>query len=71
MSRSPAAPRIHRRPNRPARPWLGLYATEVGNRIAIAGVTGRGPAKAADVRAGDLVIAIAGYLYARYAKRAQ
>lgn len=48
------------RPMKPARPWLGLYATEVGNRIAVAGVTGRGPAKAADVRTGDLIINVAG-----------
>ena len=25
------------RPNRPARPWLGLYATEVGNSVAVLG----------------------------------
>src|SRR5262249_55890792 len=23
------------RPNRPARPWLGLYATEIGNNVAV------------------------------------
>ena len=48
------------RPNKPPRPWLGLYATEVGNRIAIAGVSGRGPAKTADVRAGDIILMCAG-----------
>jgi S1-C subfamily serine protease len=48
------------RPNRPARPWLGLYATEVGNRIAIAGISGRGPAKTADLRAGDIVMSVGG-----------
>ena len=48
------------RPRRPARPWLGLYATEVGNRIAIAGVTGRGPAKSADLRAGDVIMSVNG-----------
>ncbi len=44
------------RPNRPARPWLGLYATEVGSSVAILGVAGRGPADKADLRAGDIVL---------------
>ena len=32
------------RPNRPPRPWLGLYATEIGNNVAILGLASRGPA---------------------------
>jgi S1-C subfamily serine protease len=48
------------RPLKPPRPWLGLYATEVGNRIAIAGVAGRGPAKNADLRAGDIIMSVDG-----------
>ncbi len=48
------------RPKRPARPWLGLYAAEVGNRIAIAGVSGRGPAKTADLRSGDIITSVGG-----------
>ena len=48
------------RPMKPPRPWLGLYATEVGNRIAIAGVAGKGPAKTADLRAGDIIISVGG-----------
>jgi S1-C subfamily serine protease len=48
------------RPNRPARPWLGLYATEIGNSVAILGVASRGPARKADLRAGDIVLAVAG-----------
>ncbi len=47
-------------PNRPPRPWLGLYASEVGSNIAIVGVANGGPAEAADVRAGDMVLAVAG-----------
>ena len=39
------------RPNRPPRPWLGLYATEIGNSIAILGLASRGPAQKADLRA--------------------
>ena len=49
------------RTRKPPRPWLGVYATEVGgNRIAIAGVSGRGPAKTADLRAGDIVTGVGG-----------
>lgn len=48
------------RPNRPARPWLGLYATEVDKRIAVAGVAARGPAKQADIRTGDIILGVAG-----------
>ena len=42
----------------PPRPWLGLFATEVGERIVIAGVSGRGPARKSDVRPGDIVHSI-------------
>lgn len=42
----------------PARPWLGIFATEVGERIIIAGVSGRGPARKADVRPGDIVLSV-------------
>ena len=48
------------RPNRPARPWLGLYATEIGNSVAIVGTASRGPAHKSDLRAGDIVLAVAG-----------
>ena len=42
----------------PPRPWLGLFATEVGERIVIAGVSGRGPARKSDIRPGDIVLSI-------------
>ena len=48
------------RPMRPSRPWLGVYATEVGNRIAIAGISDRGPAKTADLKPGDVVLQVGG-----------
>ncbi len=48
------------RPNRPPRPWLGLYATEVDNKIAVMGLAGSGPAEQAGVQVGDLVLAVAG-----------
>jgi S1-C subfamily serine protease len=48
------------RRNAPPRPWLGLYATEVENRLVIVGLADRGPAKQADLRTGDIVISVAG-----------
>jgi S1-C subfamily serine protease len=48
------------RPNRPARPWLGLYATEIGNSVALLGVAERGPAHEEELREGDIVLAVAG-----------
>jgi S1-C subfamily serine protease len=48
------------RTKRPARPWLGLYSTELDNHIVIAGVAKRGPAKRAELKIGDIVLAVAG-----------
>jgi S1-C subfamily serine protease len=48
------------RPNRPARPWLGLHATEVEDKIVIASVSNGGPAKRANLQQGDIVLAVAG-----------
>jgi S1-C subfamily serine protease len=48
------------RRNAPPRPWLGLYATEVENRLVIVGLAERGPAKEADLRVGDIVLSVAG-----------
>ncbi|MFM1816984.1 MAG: hypothetical protein RLZ98_3679 [Pseudomonadota bacterium] len=46
------------RPNKPARPWLGVYATEVGNRVVIAGTSQRGPARRANIKTGDIVLGV-------------
>ena len=48
------------RANRPPRPWLGVYATEVGSNVAILGLASRGPAERADLRAGDIVLRVGG-----------
>lgn len=47
------------RPNHPPRPWLGFYATELGERIVVAGVAEGGPAEKAGVETGDIVLAVA------------
>lgn len=46
--------------NRPPRPWLGLYATEVEDKIVIAGLAENGPAERAGLETGDLVLAVKG-----------
>src|SRR3546814_6705761 len=42
-------------PNRPARPWLGLYGTEMENRLVVAGLSEGGPADQGDVQVGDVI----------------
>jgi S1-C subfamily serine protease len=48
------------RPNRPPRPWLGIYATEVEDKVVVAGVAGGGPAQQAKLKTGDIVLAVGG-----------
>lgn len=48
------------RADRPPRPWLGLYATEAEEGVVVMGLADGGPAEAADLRAGDVVAAVAG-----------
>ncbi|MGB6747095.1 MAG: S1C family serine protease [Xanthobacteraceae bacterium] len=48
------------RRNAPPRPWLGLYATEVENRLVVVGLADGGPAKKADLRTGDIILSVAG-----------
>ena len=42
------------------RPWLGLYVGEVQGQLVVSGVAERGPAALAGVRAGDVVLELAG-----------
>jgi len=48
------------RTNRPPRPWLGIYTTEAGERLVIAGLAPGGPAERAGVRVGDAVLELSG-----------
>jgi S1-C subfamily serine protease len=48
------------RPNRPARPWLGVYATEIENKIVIMRLASRGPGQRADLHPGDIILAVDG-----------
>ncbi len=48
------------RPNHPPRPWLGLNATEIDDKVVVARVSAGGPARKANLRTGDVVVAVAG-----------
>jgi S1-C subfamily serine protease len=48
------------RAGRPPRPWLGMYAAEIGERVVVAGLAGGGPAERAALEVGDVVVEVAG-----------
>ena len=48
------------RVNKPARPWLGLYAADQEEGIIVASVAPRGPAERAGLRAGDRILGLDG-----------
>ncbi len=45
----------------PARPWLGVYASDDEERLIVGGLAQGGPAERAGIRQGDLIIAVAGH----------
>ncbi|HEX2567725.1 MAG TPA: S1C family serine protease [Burkholderiales bacterium] len=45
---------------RPPHPWLGLYATEAGKNLVVAGLAPGGPAERAGVQVGDVLLEVAG-----------
>ena len=48
------------RVNRPSRPWLGMYSTEIDNRVVVIGISSNGPAARAELKAGDVILAVKG-----------
>jgi len=48
------------RANRPVRPWLGLYSTEIEDKIVVVGIAPKGPAARAELKTGDVVLAVKG-----------
>ena len=44
----------------PARPWLGVYVIELGERLVVAGVAEGGPAEQAGLESGDILMAVGG-----------
>src|SRR5256885_962972 len=48
------------RVNKPARPWLGMYSTEIENKAVVIGISAKGPAARAELKAGDVILAVKG-----------
>ncbi len=48
------------RVDKPVRPWLGLYSTEIEDKIVIVGVAPKGPAARAELKTGDVVLSVKG-----------
>jgi S1-C subfamily serine protease len=48
------------RVNKPARPWLGLYSTEIEDKIVAVGIAPKGPAARAELKTGDVILAVKG-----------
>jgi S1-C subfamily serine protease len=48
------------RVNKPARPWLGLYSTEIEGKIVAVGIAPKGPAARAELKTGDVVLSVKG-----------
>jgi len=47
------------RAQRPARPWLGMYTTEMSGKLVVAGLANGGPAERAGLKLGDIVVEVA------------
>jgi S1-C subfamily serine protease len=48
------------RPAHAARPWLGVIAQDLGPHVVVVGLNPRGPAARAELRPGDIILAVAG-----------
>ncbi len=48
------------RVDKPARPWLGLYSTEIEDKIVAVGIAPKGPAARAELKTGDVILAVKG-----------
>jgi S1-C subfamily serine protease len=48
------------RVNRSVRPWLGVYSTEIEDKIVVVGIAPKGPAARAEIKTGDVVVAVKG-----------
>ena len=43
---------------KPPRPWLGLFGTEIQDQVVVAALSENGPAEDADIKVGDIVVAV-------------
>jgi len=44
----------------PMRPWLGVYSTEVEDKVVVVGMASKGPAARAELKPGDVILAVDG-----------
>jgi S1-C subfamily serine protease len=42
------------------RPWLGVYSTEIEDKVVVVGIAPNGPAARAELKTGDVILAAAG-----------
>jgi S1-C subfamily serine protease len=48
------------RVNKPARPWLGVFSTEIEDKVVVAALSPKGPAARAELKIGDVIVAVKG-----------
>jgi S1-C subfamily serine protease len=48
------------RTTKPVRPWLGVYSTEIEDKVVVVGVAPNGPAARAELKTGDVIVAVSG-----------
>jgi len=48
------------RPAHPPRPWLGVFSQDAGSNVVVLSVASGGPADRAEVRPGDVILAVGG-----------
>lgn len=48
------------RVEKPVRPWLGVYSTEVEDKVVVVGIASKGPAARAEIKTGDVILAVKG-----------
>jgi S1-C subfamily serine protease len=48
------------RTTKPVRPWLGVYSTEIEDKVVVVGIAPNGPAARAELKTGDVIIAVGG-----------
>ena len=52
--------RTRGRPDKPPRPWLGVYTAEIEDRIVVVGIVPKGPAARAELKTGDVILSVKG-----------
>ncbi len=48
------------RVNKEVRPWLGVYSTEIEDKIVVVGIAPKGPAARAELKTGDVILSVKG-----------